>query len=196
MKKVLLISSLALSSLGYSYSQTFDLTTGKNNSTGLLIDYGNGDDTWQVSTNGGSSFSAAPVCNTNGVSWDINGCGRWITSKVSLSDFGAPIKNSPVGLMQYKTVFNLPTVNYCTYGKLVINYLGGDDDIEGLYLNGYFYSLTPVPSTDYNPLYQNITINFPPSHLLQGANNIIIKIKNNSEYQGLFLCGNLYVTVC
>jgi hypothetical protein len=200
MKKIVRKISLILMSVVASTSIVnaqgyivHDLTTGVVNGTTTLIPYGSVDDTWQLSLPGRPGFyQDAKVCSNLSGAWAINSCGRWITHRL---DGIEPSVNNYTGTFTYITTFNMS--HHCIpWAKINFAYVGGDNNIILLYLNGHPYNLNPATADDFNPLTQNVTIDVDPNHILLGANNITVAVKNNETYTGFYACGNVSIGYC
>jgi hypothetical protein len=172
-----------------------DLTTGVVNGTTTPISYGSVDDTWQLALPATPNTYANPVVCTNPVAWDVESCGRWITNKLALGGYN-PHPNAAAGTYRYKTTFNMS--HHCIpWAKMNFSYIGGDNMLVGILINGNVYSITPGSADDYTSLAQNVVINIDPNHILLGQNVITILVDNSAiGYTGFYACGNVSIGYC
>lgn len=170
-----------------------DIATGVVDGTTTPISYGSTDDTWVVKPPETILTHTPYVCTNFSTGWDINSCGRWITPYINSI---LPSGMSPAGNYSYFTGFTLDNLCF-PWAKITFNYLGADDNIIGLYVNGHPYTLNPSSPNDYTSLVQNVTINLNLSDLQLGANTLSVQVNNSSSsYTGFFACGNVSVGFC
>lgn len=190
-----LLAAVALSANVHAqgFTSSVDISTGVANGTGAPIPYGQPDDTWIMFTK--QATYPAYVCNNLNGAWAVANCARWITPYLDASQTqpygGAAIAN-------YQYVAKLSMDYTCmNWAKFNFTYLGGDNNVLTLNLNGNLYTLSPSTANDYNPLTQNMSFNVNTAHLHPGANYITINV-NNSDVSatGLYICGNLTCNFC
>lgn len=170
--------------------QSINLSTGRawNNS---LLNEGDADYNWSVTTPGGA-IQTPRVHLSN--SWAESGCSRWIVP-VNVNGQIMPVT---YGTYTYRLTFTIsnPRID-CA--KLVINAIGADNKLTGLYINSNNYTpAMPGGNNHFNPLTTNQTLYINPAHLINGTNTLTITIYNDpfdseepTTMAGLNLCGQL-----
>lgn len=82
------------------------------------------------------------------------------------------------------------------WAKINFSYIGGDDNIVNLSVNGHDYTLNPATANDFSTLTQNISIDVDVNHLVIGTNTISVYVVNSQAFAGFYACGNLMVGYC
>jgi hypothetical protein len=188
-----LLTTLAFSSVAsaQNWTSSVDISTGVANGTGAPIPYGTADDTWIRYTK--QATSPAYVCNNLNGAWAVASCARWITPFL---DGTQPQGGAAIANYQYVAKLNMD-YSCINWARFNITYLGGDNNVLHLNLNGNLYTLSPATANDYNPLTQNMSFNINTAHIHPGLNYITINV-NNSDVSptGFYLCGNFEGNFC
>lgn len=124
--------------------------------------------------------------------WAESGCSHWIRPH---GEFG--MASVPSGTYTYRLTFTIsnPRID-CA--KLVINAIGADNKLTGLYINSNNYTpIMPGGNNHFNPLTTNQTLYVNPAHLINGTNTLTVTTYNNpgpdnsNTMSGLNFCGRL-----
>lgn len=188
MKKLLiLIGTGLLLHSSMQAQQVFSLSTGVAGNGPNLIPLGNNDDTWVVRRPDGT-LAIPRTCNLN--AWAENTCSRWISPNVVNEQASGTL----AGDYEYFMSFSTST---CPVQSAVITFssIGADNNLNGLEINGFMYTLSPPSVNDYNPLSTNISITINPAHIIAGgANNITLFVNNTTNgFTGLNVCGDITI---
>jgi PKD repeat protein len=199
MKKILVVLMMLVSGWVSAQTEVFDLTTGSTGGFPLAI--GGFDDTWTVRIPASAVFQNVNVSsgclftgfNVNCTAWASNQCGRWLSPYIvstAGASFGAATTAAPAGNYTYRTTF-MANPNNCPVASafLNINFLGADNSVSNITVNGTNYPASAV----FNPLSSPGSIAVNPGDIISGLNTIDIVVNNLGIYTGLFLCGNLTV---
>lgn len=199
MKRIFLTLSIIYCVGLFAQKQIVDLSTGVANGTNTLIALGTNDDTWMVFTPDGKNLT--PKCISFGSSiwpiWQNSNCSRWIT----------PYTNGTVpvrcleGNYIYSMSFTTTSLTACS-AVINISFIGGDNKVTSLSVNGTNHSFSPQPT--FNPLLSNVIFSLNPNEIKFGLNNISVTVYNipaqgdpgsndHSSEQGLNICGNLTI---
>ncbi|MBL0913940.1 MAG: T9SS type A sorting domain-containing protein [Bacteroidia bacterium] len=189
-KNTILLTLMCLLLTGSAAAQqVIDISTGVNNTTGLLIPLGSSDDSWTVIYP--NSTVAIPRTCTLSAWAESGGCSRWIsphTDNTTASAVGALTGN-----YRYRITFTINAGCIPSSAFLNLNRLGGDDNINGYAVNGASFTLSPPAATDFNPLTTH-SLSIPLGNLVIGGSNTLDIIVNNAGlYTGLNICGNVTI---
>lgn len=183
------------------YVGTTDLSTGVQDGTSAMIPYGSPDDTWQASGPGAVGGPDRPgawwpsyVCADINGAWATSSCARWITPYLEAGGI-QPSAGAYGGLCIYRRTFSMD-YSCMNWAQINFSYIGGDNNITGLKVNGHAYTLNPGTANDYNPLTQNVSFSVNPSHLHPGGNEITVEVYNNDIYTGFYACGGITMSFC
>jgi Secretion system C-terminal sorting domain len=190
--KQLLFGMTMACSLASSAQQTINLSTGWNN--GVVTTHNTPDDSWNVTLPNGTVTT--PRTTTWGY-WEDSDCSRWISTS-PLSTNGTPIDVAP-GTYTYRVNFTVTTTRI-DCARLVINAIGADNRVTGLYINSNNYTPTmPAGVNHFDPLTYNQTLYLNPAHLVIGVNTLTITVINYSASDGSLtsagfnFCGELRI---
>ncbi len=193
------ISALGLMMLSASYvnAQTIDISTGT--SGGAQQPLAVADSKWTVTVPGGgvaTPFTANGTLVLNNTAfvgdYALATCGRWISPNTILNGgFIGDMNIGSTGVFVYKMkfVYN-PT---CPVATAVINLndIGGDDNVGSISVNNSV--VMNFAGVSFKP-FHSFTINVPASDIVSGNNEIEVTVNNNSNFTGLFICGNITIT--
>lgn len=192
-----------------------DISTGVNNTSGGLLNFGSFDDTWQLrgypgyisgAAYGGLTrlyvskpYTGAPA------SWATSTHERWITTKITTDGYSNPVEvaatqtdNSPSydNYYYFETQFNLPFNSYNNL-RIELNEAAVDNTLY-LYLNSGVltgtsnnmeYALYGMYDTNFSMLHTPGIIATNSAHYLSGTNTLIAQIHNGGgpQWNGSYL---------
>lgn len=174
----------------FSQAQIIDLSTGINNTTGMLIPLNTNDDTWTVKLPGDSTYQpvkcGSAILDGVGVAYaGSDPSVRWLSPY--LNNAGQHLSTALVGDYYYKMNFRREG---CNVQSAVINFIhiGADNEVQEISVNGNVHAV----SYTFNPFVNNVTIPLAASEIIANGNNeIIIKVNNSSTWTGIEIKGNL-----
>lgn len=174
------------------HAQTIDLSTGINNSTGMLIPLYTDDDTWTVKLPGSTTYQpvkcGSAILDGVGVAYaGSDPSVRWLSPYLNTA--GQHLSTALVGDYYYKMNFRREG---CNVQSAVINFahIGADNEVQEISVNGNVHAV----SYTFNPFVNNVTIPLAASEIIANGNNeIIIKVNNLSTWTGIEIKGNLTI---
>ena len=167
--------------------QTITLNTGSG-------PIGTSDPIWSVDPPGPVGPTSVPISNNVvsfggdlGIMYSVNSCGRWISPSLNQNN---NLVAAPPGDYIYSTTFNVsPTPCPLDSVILDIDFLGGDNSVDGLLINNTNY---PIPSS--NNQTSPITNMSIPIAVVPGLNTISVIVDNNGSTPTAFqFCGSINV---
>jgi hypothetical protein len=169
LRQILFWMTMACSISSNAQIQIINLSTGWNNG---VVALNIPEDSWMVTPPSGAAL--IPRSCGSGY-YQESGCSRWISPSVATS--GALNEVAP-GTYTYKLLFNLSTERL-DCARLVINAIGADNVVTGLFINNNNYTPTmPAGNNNFNPLTQNVTFYLNPAHLINGTNTLTVTTVN------------------
>lgn len=177
--------------VSYVQAQVIDISTGVKNSDGSLLAYNSLDDTWRMKRPGATSELTPRVCTLS--AWQQNNCSRWISPDV----FQGEAILTAGGIYTY-IARPVVTAGRVDCASIIINSIGGDNRITGLWVNGHAYALNLPAGDHFNPMVGSRTLVLNPAHIIPGGTNKIeVKVQNIvntiDTYTGFNLCGELHI---
>lgn len=173
LRRILFSVALVLTGSSYAQSQTINVSTGWNNG---IVPLNTPEDSWNVTTPGNTVLTPKS-CHNSGL-WDYTDCSRWISPVVASN--GVALLSAP-GTYTYRLNFTV-TAQAINCARFVINAIGADNSLTGLYINNNNYTSSlsmPSGNNHFDPLKQNVQFYITPSHLNVGVNTITVTTYNN-----------------
>lgn len=168
-------------------TKIINITTGNDNSNpGQQVAYGTFDHNWTVKLPGNTNYQ--PVEATSCLSYGV-GCNnsiRW------LCPGGNPLASAPGGDYYYRMVFFYDKTS-CPIQSAVINlnYVGADNIMNEISVNNNPHTV----NITFNPFLSNQVIILATSEIVQGQNEIVIRVHNYANSKtGMEIAGNVTIT--
>jgi hypothetical protein len=172
-------------------TQVVSITTGVT-SSGTLLSYTSYDPIWSVKDVSGATETPYAVGNGGGLyTLPSNGCGQWIS----------PNSMDP-GNYIYSTKF---TSQLCTQqvtsATLNFNYIGADNQITDIVLNGHSLGWSSINNAYTSPLTQNVNFTIPVTWIISGSNTLQILVYDTPDWNlaggqtptALLVCGAITI---
>ena len=205
MKKLFIFLLVLLAGMNANAQLVVDMTTGKDNTTGLQLNCTDPDDTWEMWT--GSSY-VWPIV-TDGVAattyqqvyaLPYNNCGKWISATANYFTCLLPYMPQQASAHEYKLTFYNNAGCNLTNVRFEFDAIAADDAIYFEFNNNLVqYHVNTALSNcvvtsagnNYSTLTTGITIPINPAHILPGLNELRAYVCNGDRNESFYICGSL-----